>query len=399
MDYQTPIQYLEQLQKFPHRGIGTEYAAKAANYIESVYKSLGLKTGQTNYKSFCYSWYFNGLIGFVFFLSAVAVIYSNYLLAVIFLGLLFPMSLVYKYAKKILPTPLTVHDVYSIQNPKNEDYSKTIVVMAHYDTARVTLGLKLVKFIDSFNFGKDLLGDFERKPFYLRATFLPIYLAFLLVIMGVITKPFFAGLVFFVLVPLGLIILLVMSVVFVLPAFSPFVPGAFDNGSGVATVLSLAEHLKDHKLKNTRLIFMNEGSEEGGINGFDEFAEAVELNPDNTIIINLDSVGADKLYIADGECDSSFGIAVYYEKRLFRRARGITRKHKYQIIDSELLQLATDAMPLCKMGYHVATTLTAVNENGYYDDYHQMTDTIDKVNPKTMELCRDYLLALIKALD
>lgn len=63
------------------------------------------------------------------------------------------------------------------------------------------------------------------------------------------------------------------------------------------------------------------------------------------------------------------------------------------------MQVPTDAQDLCRKGARVMTTLTSSESHDYYDHYHQMTDTIDKVKPEAMELSRNFLITLIQKFD
>jgi energy-coupling factor transporter transmembrane protein EcfT len=70
-------------------------------------------------------------------------------------------------------------------------------------------------------------------------------------------------------------------------------PGADDNGSGVALVLSLAEELKQKPPTTTDVVIAFWGAEEGGIWGSDAFVERhrSRFDPVNTTVINVDGVG------------------------------------------------------------------------------------------------------------
>ncbi len=395
----TPFSYLQKLQLFKHRGVGTFEAKKSAEYIIKEYRYLGLRTGKTSYGTFCYMWVYNSLFAFALVILSVALYFEQYFTALLTTIVFALLTILYYKGDHLLPRPKIAHDVFAEIKSTNESIG-TIVVMAHYDTAPFTFGLKFVHLLNKFSIAKKLLNSFEKKPFFLRAMFLPIYIGIILLMLGFLIRFVFSqSFIYLLFYGLAGFIFVSMTVIFFMPLFSKYVPGAFDNGTGVATVISLASHFCKNKPKNTRLILLNEGSEEGCLTGFDRFFKKAKIDLSNTIFINLDSVGGDIVYIANGECDSSFGNKIYYNKNLFAKAVKVVRANKKFKIKKKLLQLATNAYPLHRLGANIMTTLTSVNENGGYEEYHQMTDTIEKVNFKTLDICRDFLIKLIKELD
>lgn len=396
----SPFSYLKKLQEFPHRGLGTDYAHKAADLIADEYKACGLKTTKTSYKSYCYSWIFDGLFCVCFLAASLFLFLDNFLAAIFSIVFIFPLVILNRYGNKILPKPRTANDVFAEILPRGK-VLKTVVVLGHYDTAKQTLALKIAQFANHTRGGRKLLSSFAHHPFFLRSPFLPAYIALIFWLAAFILKLIFGFTVIFLLLNgVAFIFFSIMTVLLVLPVFAPYVPGAFDNGSGAATVMSLAPYFAEEKLRNTRLILWNDGAEEGGFNGFDVFFKTAKIDLCSTIFINLDGVGADKLYAVYGEADSGFGFMAYYDQDLFKEVEEIESTHHYKHpVRKHILQVATDSFGLCKRGCRVMTTFTSLKANGYFPDYHQMTDTIEHVNPKTMELCRDFIIALLKKID
>lgn len=73
----------------------------------------------------------------------------------------------------------------------------------------------------------------------------------------------------------------------------PINPGADDNGSGVAVVLSLIEELAISGPEGWDVVAAFWGAEENGLWGSDAFVEnhRTQLDPGNTLIVNVDTVG------------------------------------------------------------------------------------------------------------
>ncbi|MCC6189065.1 MAG: M28 family peptidase [Anaerolineales bacterium] len=70
-------------------------------------------------------------------------------------------------------------------------------------------------------------------------------------------------------------------------------PGADDNGSGVAVVLSLTNDLKQRPPADTDVVVALWGVEEGGVWGSEAFVDRHknQFDPANTIVLNVDGVG------------------------------------------------------------------------------------------------------------
>src|SRR5205085_8244589 len=84
---------------------------------------------------------------------------------------------------------------------------------------------------------------------------------------------------------------------------SPVVPGANDNLSAVAVVLSLAEDLAKEPVEGVRVLLVSCGSEESFEEGSAGFLKTHEheLPRDRTDIIVLDTVGSPRLVLLEGE--------------------------------------------------------------------------------------------------
>src|SRR5262249_39976945 len=71
-------------------------------------------------------------------------------------------------------------------------------------------------------------------------------------------------------------------------------PGANDNATGVASVLEVAGRLRAAQLAETDVLLVFPGGEEVGNTGMRAWVRSIRrrLDPDKTLVINLDSVGS-----------------------------------------------------------------------------------------------------------
>jgi len=106
---------------------------------------------------------------------------------------------------------------------------------------------------------------------------------------------------------IDLIILITSLVVLCMAIFSIFIkrtnssPGACDNGSGAAILLSLAAHFRQHPLENTRLKFIWCAAEEWGLYGSKSYVKAhreeIAAQHARSCVINVDMVGSELAYL------------------------------------------------------------------------------------------------------
>jgi hypothetical protein len=106
---------------------------------------------------------------------------------------------------------------------------------------------------------------------------------------------------------LTLIVLILSCLVLIGVVFTRFTrnvnsgPGAVDNGSGSAILLSLAAYFKDHPLPHTRLKFIWCAAEEWGLYGSKGYVRAhkeeISAQRDQSCVINVDMVGSELAYL------------------------------------------------------------------------------------------------------
>jgi hypothetical protein len=89
------------------------------------------------------------------------------------------------------------------------------------------------------------------------------------------------------------LVVLLTAITYQPPEKRPVNPGADDNGSGVAVVLSLIEELAQTGPQGWDVVAAFWGAEENGLWGSDAFVEVhrTKLDPGNTLIVNVDTVG------------------------------------------------------------------------------------------------------------
>ena len=180
--------------------------------------------------------------------------------------------------------------------------------------------------------------------------------------------------------------------------FTPFSPGANDNASGVGVALELAAQLVAQPLKNTQVWLAFTGCEETAAYGIAAFldAHAAELGPDAVYMI-IDQVGKGRL-----EYLTSDGLVIKHPTHPQALALARQAAHTLPSIDTaEQIGIAyTDAAVATKRGL-IALTLVAVPPPGSPESihWHQMSDTLDKIDPATLSNAYQFTRQLLQILD
>jgi hypothetical protein len=166
-------------------------------------------------------------------------------------------------------------------------------------------------------------------------------------------------------------------------ARSPIVPGANDNLTAVAVLVALAERLREQPAAGLRVLLASCGAEEvvqGGIYGF-AARHFPALDRERTWFLNLETVGSPKLVLLEGE--GPVVMEDYFDRDfrdLIGRAAeqaGVPMRRGMRARNS------TDAVIPSRAGYPTAT-LASMDRHKALSNYHQMTDTAENVDFRTV---------------
>jgi hypothetical protein len=177
---------------------------------------------------------------------------------------------------------------------------------------------------------------------------------------------------------------------------TPFGPGANDNASGAGSVLALGERLVRDPLRHTEVWLVADGCEELGCYGA---AALVERNGDelrDAYFIALDIVGA-----GDPGFLVSDGLLRKYpvDRELLAIGRQIAAQRP-ELGAFEHVGLAyTDTAVLLKRGFR-GLTIDALRREGVGGAYwHQMADTVDKIEPDCLRRVHEFVWEMLQRLD
>lgn len=160
------------------------------------------------------------------------------------------------------------------------------------------------------------------------------------------------------------------------------VPGANDNLTGVAVLLSLARSLRDEPVPGLRVILLSTGSEESFMEGMQAFARRhfADLPRERTQVVCIDTVGSPRLLALEGE-----GMVWMneYPKDVLSRVNAAASDLGIDLVPNLRLRNATDGLIALRAGYPTVT-FGSVDEFKIPTNYHWPTDTADRVDYGTV---------------
>ncbi len=201
---------------------------------------------------------------------------------------------------------------------------------------------------------------------------------------------------------LNLILMIFSAIVLVCVVFSRFLrnvnrgPGAVDNGSGSAILLSLAAYFKDHPLPHTRLKFIWCAAEEWGLYGSKGYVkthkEEIAAACNTSCVINVDMVGSELAYL-----DKS---GLLFKKPLNKKLNTLIA----QTAKETEIEARPFYSPLSDNSDHAAFQKEKVDvcfflANKDSKFIHSPQDTIDKVKPEKLNDAVELIKRMVVKLD
>jgi Peptidase family M28 len=192
------------------------------------------------------------------------------------------------------------------------------------------------------------------------------------------------------------IVLIVAGFLLIDIALSEIVPGAYDNASGVAAVVSAAEELTANPPDNLDVWVVLAGSEESFCEGSRAFVRAhrKELDRSTTAFINVDSVSSGQVAY---EISQGPVISLPHDPQLIELCEALSaagqtaRPIRHPLLD--------DAMP-ARVRRFRAITLRTTDENGNLAPwYHTHEDVPDRVDSDALTGATDFVVSLARLLD
>lgn len=157
-------------------------------------------------------------------------------------------------------------------------------------------------------------------------------------------------------------------------ARAPTVPGASDNATGVAAVLALVERYGREPFDHTEVVALFPGCEESGMGGMAAWLRTARLDPADTLVLGLDTLGAGEPCVVAAEGPPR--TVRYRDEDLARVPPGVPRVRIGGWTDPVLALFA--GLP--------ALSLVSMRD-GAFTNYHLPSDTPEHVDWDSVEAC------------
>jgi hypothetical protein len=385
------MQVIQELCDLPGRGPGTDAERRAANLLAGRLRTEGRRAEIEPF--FCHPQY--ALVHLVHAAIGIAgSLLATVQPAVGFALVLFAAASTYLdlNTRLYLIRSLFFHRLsQNVVSPGNRpDAPARLVLMAHYDAARTG-------YVFSRNAKRTRRPSQRTRlalgPFRI---FFWLGLAPLLPIIGARMAGFDATWLN-ALQAVPTIVLIIACFLLIDIALSQIVPGAYDNASGVAAVLSAGEELAAEAPQNLDVWIVLTGAEESLCEGSRSFfrSRRKELDRDSTYVINVDSVSAGEVAY---EISQGAVISIPHDPHLVELAEALggaveggARPIRHAVVD--------DALPP-RIRRVPAITVRTTDENGNLAPwYHTEQDTPDRVDPASLQRAVGFIVALAHLID
>lgn len=176
-------------------------------------------------------------------------------------------------------------------------------------------------------------------------------------------------------------------------AFSLPTPGANDNASAVAAMLTCAERLAADLPADVELWVVGTGAEEVGCCGMHAFVERHrDWPPDATLFVNFECVGGGRLHYIRSE-----GLLVkgFFPPQLNEIARRLAATGAFGDVTPTDLLAATDGHVPAAIGYPTIS-LISLEANSVPRNYHRREDTVEALDMAMVVRAADFGAAVAR---
>ncbi len=159
------------------------------------------------------------------------------------------------------------------------------------------------------------------------------------------------------------------------------VPGANDNASGVAGVLEVLRALAEDRPDGLEVVAVFPGSEESGMDGMRAWLAGARLDPENTLVVSLDTIGSGEPVVLEAE--GGLWPVRYREADVALAERAA---HQAGVeLRRWRLGAWTDAV-LARLRGLPAVSILSVRDGGF-PNYHQPSDRPERVDLASADAC------------
>ncbi|HLF27370.1 MAG TPA: M28 family peptidase [Anaerolineae bacterium] len=370
------------------RGSTTPQERQAAEYAKQLFESLGLETHWEEFTSPTTGWRsfsvasVAGLIAVALFWFAgpISALFAGLLMLIITASIFMEMYFRPNLLRALMPKGRS-QNVWARIPATAPAAARRVLLVGHIDTHRTPWVFT----------SPGRLAFFRLMTTLGIAAFVLATILYLLAVFIDLSAVRWSALIF---VPIYLIVLALTWQ----PDTTPYTPGANDNGSGASIVLSLAERLARAPFQQLEVWAMCSGCEEVGSQGVQAFVKRHRAELPGLIGISIDNVGGK----GAGVCYTTVeGMVIPYKPS--PELIGLADQIKFERPDFNAYSkpyttLHTDAT--CLMVNRVpALSFVGLTPAGAIPNWHQVSDTFDRIDPAPIECTEEFVLELLRRLD
>jgi len=195
------------------------------------------------------------------------------------------------------------------------------------------------------------------------------------------------------------IVLIVAAFLLIDIALSEIVPGAYDNASGVAAVLSTVDDLRAKPPENLDVWVVLTGSEESFCEGSRAFVRShrKQLDRATTYFVNVDSVSFGEVAY---EISQGAVISIPHDRQLVELAEALATAGAADG-DAQAIRhpLLDDALPPRIRHLRSITLRTTVPKGNLAPWYHTHDDVPERVDSAALDRATDFVIGLSRLID
>ncbi len=375
-------------EKIGPRGSTTEKEKEAAEYSKRIFETLGCKPVIQKFKSAVSAWYPYAVFSFSFVLSETIYLATENKTLLILISVLSLMSIIsiimeLSFRNNLFRTFLPKGESQNIicKIKPNGEIRNKVVVLGHIDTHRSPF----------------IFSTAGRTKFFQKLV--PLGFSSSLLLLIIYTLSIFKQIIFFKwfsLIPS--LFLLLIFILTIQADFTEYSPGANDNATGASIILSLAQKIRENPLNQTEVWLVNSGCEEVGCYGADALAKEYQEELKDCYWIAVDGVGtldSNPTYITQ----ETFLFTTKSDKELLKKIKEISEKNpELELKEASFRGAYTEGAIGGKYGFKVLTFMSFA-KTGELGEWHRPTDTLDRVDIKTVEKTEKAVFELIKSID
>jgi hypothetical protein len=196
------------------------------------------------------------------------------------------------------------------------------------------------------------------------------------------------------------IVLIVAGFLLIDIALSDIVPGAYDNASGVAAVLSATDELTANPPENLDVWIVLAGAEESFCEGSRAFVRArrKEFDRATTVFVNVDSVSFGQVAY---EVSQGPVISLPHDPELIELCEALSASGAAGPDGARPIRhaLVDDAMPARIRRMRAITLRTTDPDGNLAPWYHTHDDVPERVDAEALTRATDFLVSLVRLID